>query len=79
MGAMATTRRSSLANQPPPLAGHNLFATDRVLVEALAREGGSPWADEVTAFGEALGGSRSSGGGSRTSIRRRSSRHTRWG
>ena len=56
MGAMATTRRSSLANQPPPLAGHNLFATDRVLVEALAREGGSPWADEVTAFGEALGG-----------------------
>jgi putative acyl-CoA dehydrogenase len=30
-------------NQPPPLEGHNLFTSDRVLVEALDREGGG-WA-----------------------------------
>ena len=30
-------------NQPPPLEGYNLFEQDRVLVEALEREGGG-WA-----------------------------------
>src|SRR5262245_1879867 len=32
-------------NQPPPLEGYNLFASDRVLTEALAREGAG-WARE---------------------------------
>ena len=49
---MATTS----TNQPPPLAGYNLFTEDRPLVEALEREGGSPWESEVAAFGDALGG-----------------------
>ena len=53
---MTTTPATSIANQPPPLAGYNLFTEDRPLVEALAREGGAPWADQVIAFGEALGG-----------------------
>jgi putative acyl-CoA dehydrogenase len=56
MPAMATTHRASAANQPPPLAGHDLYTTDAVLVEALRREGGAPWEDEVAAFGRALGG-----------------------
>jgi putative acyl-CoA dehydrogenase len=32
-------------NQPPPLEGYNLFESDRVLVEALRREG-ADWAEE---------------------------------
>ncbi|HSR53528.1 MAG TPA: hypothetical protein VLV83_22105, partial [Acidobacteriota bacterium] len=28
------------ANQPPPLEGYNLFTQDRVLREAVEREGG---------------------------------------
>jgi putative acyl-CoA dehydrogenase len=44
------------ANQPPPLEGHDLFAQNRPLVEALAREGGG-WAhDRCSAFGTLLGG-----------------------
>ena len=43
-------------NQPPPLEGYNLFDQDRVLVEALEREGGS-WARErIRRFGEQVGG-----------------------
>jgi len=43
-------------NQPPPLEGYNLFDHDRVLVEALGREGGG-WAQErVRSFGECVGG-----------------------
>jgi putative acyl-CoA dehydrogenase len=42
-------------NQPPPLEGHNVFLTDRVLVEALEREGGE-WARErAEALGETVG------------------------
>jgi len=38
-------------NQPPPFEGRNFFTSDRVLGEALAREG-APWAvDELTALG----------------------------
>ncbi len=55
MARMATTQRSS-ANQPPPLAGYNLFEQDTALVEGLRREGGGAWEDEVTSFGEVLGG-----------------------
>ncbi len=52
---MATTSTSA-ANQPPPLAGYNLFTEDAPLVEGLEREGGAPWESEIAAFGEALGG-----------------------
>jgi putative acyl-CoA dehydrogenase len=42
-------------NQTPPLADWNVFSSDRVLVEALRREGGG-WAEErAVAFGEIAG------------------------
>ena len=44
------------ANQPPPLEDYNLFLADSALVEGLRREGGTPWEEQVAAFGEALGG-----------------------
>jgi putative acyl-CoA dehydrogenase len=51
---MSTTHE--VLNQPPPLEGYNLFDHDRVLVEALGREGGG-WAQErVRRFGEQVGG-----------------------
>jgi putative acyl-CoA dehydrogenase len=43
-------------NQPPPLAGYDLYAENRPLVEAVARDGGAPWHDELSAFGNVLGG-----------------------
>jgi putative acyl-CoA dehydrogenase len=44
-----------VANQPPPLADVNLYATDRALAEAVRREGGA-WAEaDVTALGARLG------------------------
>ena len=44
-----------VSNQPPPLADLDLFATDRPLVEAVAREGAG-WAQpELSAFGRRLG------------------------
>jgi putative acyl-CoA dehydrogenase len=44
------------ANQPPPLAGFNLYEQDAALVEGLRREGGAPWEDGVSSFGGILGG-----------------------
>ena len=44
------------ANQPPPLENYNLFRADSALVEGLRREGGTPWEEQVAAFGEVLGG-----------------------
>ena len=42
-------------NQPPPLAGYNLFSADAALREAVEREGGS-WAENsIRAFGEVCG------------------------
>jgi putative acyl-CoA dehydrogenase len=55
MAGMATVDVRG-ANQPPPLAGYNLFSQDTALVEGLRREGGAFWEDEAVAFGEALGG-----------------------
>jgi putative acyl-CoA dehydrogenase len=52
---MAVVRGAS-ANQPPPLAGYDLYTEDAALVEAVEREGGGAWEDELTAFGTALGG-----------------------
>src|SRR6266545_1100579 len=51
---MATT--ISRANQPPPLEGYDLYAQNRPLVEAAAREGAG-WAnDDLRALGTLLGG-----------------------
>ena len=51
---MATT--ISRANQPPPLEGYDLYAQNRPLVEAAAREGAG-WANEdLRALGTLLGG-----------------------
>jgi putative acyl-CoA dehydrogenase len=42
-------------NQPPPLVDYNLFDSDRALVEAVRREGGS-WGEEtIREFGRLLG------------------------
>jgi putative acyl-CoA dehydrogenase len=42
-------------NQPPPLEGYNVFESDRVLVEALRREG-AEWAeDDARRLGEVCG------------------------
>ncbi|MFI5312393.1 MAG: acyl-CoA dehydrogenase family protein, partial [Gemmatimonadales bacterium] len=43
-------------NQPPPLAGYNLFDHDTPLAEALEREGGTWARDRVRAVGELAGG-----------------------
>ena len=51
--AVAGTRG---ANQPPPLAGYNLYEQDAALVEGLRREGGAPWEKRIASFGEVLGG-----------------------
>jgi putative acyl-CoA dehydrogenase len=51
---MATTL--PLANQPPPLEGYDLYAQNRPLVEAVAREGGGAADDELRALGTQLGG-----------------------
>ena len=45
----------SVDNQPPPLTAYNLFATDRALREAAAREGARWATDDLLAFGAALG------------------------
>jgi putative acyl-CoA dehydrogenase len=44
------------ANQVPPLTGHDLFAANRPLAEALEREGAGWAAEQCSAFGQRLGG-----------------------
>lgn len=43
-------------NQPPPLAGYNLFEQDRALSEALEREGAGWALERVMLLGEIVGG-----------------------
>jgi len=51
---MASVTSGGTANQPPPLAGHDLFEANRPLAEALEREGAG-WARErCSAFGRLL-------------------------
>jgi len=45
-----------VTNQAPPLEGYNLFTTDRVLDDALARAGGAWSRDGAVALGAELGG-----------------------
>ncbi len=51
---MATLPSAAAANQPPPLAGHDLFASNRPLVEALEREGAGWAAERCSSFGSLL-------------------------
>ena len=44
-----------VTNQPPPLVDYNVFETDRVMVEAVRREG-ADWAiDKISEVGENAG------------------------
>jgi putative acyl-CoA dehydrogenase len=60
---MATVERPNfgtheVANQPPPLVDYNVFTADRVLGEAVRREG-ADWAEErISAVGEIAGSGR---------------------
>ena len=51
-------------NQVPPLVDYNLFTSDRVLVEAVEREGAGWTADQAQRFGEQWGPRRRSTGAS---------------
>jgi putative acyl-CoA dehydrogenase len=53
---MATLSSLGAANQPPPLAGHDLFASNRPLAEALEREGAGWAAGRCSSFGSLLTG-----------------------
>jgi putative acyl-CoA dehydrogenase len=53
---MAVVSSVGAANQPPPLAGHDLFASNRPLAEALEREGAGWAAERCSAFGSLLTG-----------------------
>ncbi len=53
---MATLPSVGAANQPPPLAGHDLFAANRPLAEALEREGAGWAAARCSALGTRLTG-----------------------
>src|SRR3954469_4085519 len=53
---MAIFPHAGESNQPPPLAGHDLFATNQPLAEALEREGAGWAADACSAFGKILSG-----------------------
>ncbi|HEX3709856.1 MAG TPA: DNA alkylation response protein, partial [Pseudolabrys sp.] len=44
-----------VANQPPPLEPYNLFASDTVLREGVAREGAGWAQDGLTTLGATLG------------------------
>lgn len=48
-------RTHEVANQPTPLVDYDLFATDRALAEATAREGADWAVADLSAFGRTLG------------------------
>jgi putative acyl-CoA dehydrogenase len=53
---MATSAHLRAGNQPPPLAGYDLFSENRPLVEALRREGAADAEERCAAFGRLCGG-----------------------
>ena len=53
---MTTSAFLHSANQPPPLAGYDLFSENRPLVEALRREGAAASEERCAAFGRLCGG-----------------------
>jgi len=46
------------ANQPPPLVGYNAWSGDRILVEAVKREGGGWIAERAGRMGDLVGSER---------------------
>jgi len=46
------------ANQPPPLVGYNAWSVDRILVEAVKREGGGWIAERASRMGDLVGSER---------------------
>ena len=54
--AVTAVEPKQCANQPPPLAGYDLFSENRPLVEALTREGGAAEEARCAAFGRLCGG-----------------------
>jgi hypothetical protein len=53
---MASSPSLRRGNQPPPLAGYDLFSENRPLVEALRREGGATSEGRCASFGQLCGG-----------------------
>ena len=53
---MTTSAYVNAANQPPPLAGYDVFSENRPLVEALRREGSGRDEERCAAFGRICGG-----------------------
>jgi putative acyl-CoA dehydrogenase len=53
---LTTSAYLRAANQPPPLAGYDVFSQDRALVEALRREGGAAHEADCAALGRLCGG-----------------------
>ncbi len=49
------TRIRAAANQPPPLAGHNVVTSDAALVEAVTRHAGTAVVDDLMALGAEAG------------------------
>ncbi|HEY2880766.1 acyl-CoA dehydrogenase family protein [Nocardioides sp.] len=49
------TRIRAAANQPPPLAGHNVVTSDAALVEAVTRHAGNAVVDDLMALGAQAG------------------------
>jgi len=49
---------SESANQPPPLVGYNAWSEDRILVEAVKREGGGWVAERASRMGDLVGSER---------------------
>jgi len=48
-------RIRAAANQPPPLAGHNVVTSDSALVEAVTRHAGAAVVDDLVALGAQAG------------------------
>jgi putative acyl-CoA dehydrogenase len=53
---VTTSPATRSANQPPPLAGYDLYSENRPLVDAVVREGGGWAEDRLAAFGRLCGG-----------------------
>jgi putative acyl-CoA dehydrogenase len=56
MSTLARSATHEVRNQPPPLAGRDLFADNAALAEALDREAGAHWRDRLHQAGAFWGG-----------------------
>jgi putative acyl-CoA dehydrogenase len=50
-----SSRNRAATNQPPPLVGHNVVATDHALVEAVTRHAGASVVEDLVGLGEVAG------------------------